>query len=190
MNVTRLWQTIRLNFRRTAPGRAAYLREKDIFGLIGEKVAYSPRKVPLYPKLIRLHNNVNIAANVSFITHDVSDNMINNTVYAKEKKLEEKIGCIEIMDNVFVGANTTILYDVRIGSNVIIGAGSMVTRDIPDNSVAAGVPAKVIGKFEDFVKKRQNDGSGYEGHPYPLRGISVSDETAEFFWKKFEKDRK
>ena len=51
-----------------------------------------------------------------------------------------------------------LLYDVTIGNNVIIGAGSVVTKDIPDGSVAVGVPCKVIGRFEDFVKKRKNEG--------------------------------
>jgi sugar O-acyltransferase (sialic acid O-acetyltransferase NeuD family) len=45
-----------------------------------------------------------------------------------------------------VGANATILPNVKIGSNVIIGAGSVVTKDVPDNSLAYGVPAKVIIK--------------------------------------------
>ena len=49
-----------------------------------------------------------------------------------------------------------ILYDVTIGSNVIIGAGSIVTKDIPDGSVAVGVPCKVVGTFEDFVEKRKS----------------------------------
>jgi sugar O-acyltransferase (sialic acid O-acetyltransferase NeuD family) len=47
-----------------------------------------------------------------------------------------------------IGANTTILPDVIIGKNVIIGAGSVVTKDIPDNTVAVGVPAKVIKNLE------------------------------------------
>ncbi len=47
-----------------------------------------------------------------------------------------------------IGANVTILPDVKIGKNVIIGAGSVVTRDIPDNSVAVGIPAKVIKYLE------------------------------------------
>lgn len=145
-----------MNCQKTAPGRAKYLRDKDIFGLIGDKVAYFPRKIPLYPRLIRIHNNVNIAANVLFITLDVSDNMINNTSFMQEKgqKLCEKVGCIEIMENVFISANSTILYDVHIGSNVIIGVGSMVIKDIPPNSVAAGVPTRAIGSFDDFVTKR------------------------------------
>ena len=192
MNFRRLWQTFRLNCQKTAPGRANYLRSKNIFGLIGSGVAYSARKVPLYPKLIKIHDNVNIAANVTFITHDVSDSMINNieSVCANGQKLCEKIGCIEIMENVFVGANSTILYDVRIGSNVIIGAGSIVTKDIPPNSVAAGVPAKVIGNFDEFVSKRLTwSGGGYSGCQPPVRGVSVPDETAEFFWKKFNEVR-
>lgn len=47
-----------------------------------------------------------------------------------------------------IGANATILPDVIIGKNVIIGAGSVVTKDIPDNSIAVGIPAKVIKSLE------------------------------------------
>ncbi|SEG51070.1 acetyltransferase [Flavobacterium urumqiense] len=46
-----------------------------------------------------------------------------------------------------IGANTTILPDVEIGKNVIIGAGSIVTKNIPDNCVAVGIPAKIIKKL-------------------------------------------
>ena len=53
----------------------------------------------------------------------------------------------------FIVANSTILYDVTIGDNVIIGAGSLVNKDIPEGTVAAGVPAKVIGQFDDYRMK-------------------------------------
>ena len=53
----------------------------------------------------------------------------------------------------FIGANSTILYNVKIGNNVIIGAGSIVTKDIPDGVVAAGVPCKPIGTFDDFKER-------------------------------------
>lgn len=46
----------------------------------------------------------------------------------------------------FIGGRSIILYDV------IIGAGSVVTRDIPSGSVAVGCPAKVVGRFEDSVR--------------------------------------
>ena len=64
-----------------------------------------------------------------------------------------KVGKVTIGDEVFVGHGTIILPNVRIGSRVVVGAGSVVTRDIPDNSVAAGNPAKVIGTYDDFLKK-------------------------------------
>jgi sugar O-acyltransferase (sialic acid O-acetyltransferase NeuD family) len=47
-----------------------------------------------------------------------------------------------------IGANTTILPDIKVGKNVVIGAGSVVTTDIPDNSMAMGIPAKVIRNLE------------------------------------------
>ena len=64
-----------------------------------------------------------------------------------------RVGRVTIGDEVFVGHGTIILPGVRIGSRVVVGAGSVVTRDIPDNSVAAGNPARVIGTYDDFLKK-------------------------------------
>ena len=49
-----------------------------------------------------------------------------------------------IGDNVTLGVNVTIIGGITIGNNVIIGAGSVVVKDIPDNSVAVGNPARVI----------------------------------------------
>ena len=192
MNWKKIFQTIALNLKGSAPQRAAYLREKGLFGLMGENVSFSPRKIPLYPNLIRIHNNVSLAAGVQFVTHDISDNVINSLLKSvgRDERVAEKIGCIEIMDNVFVGADTTILYDVRIGENCIIGAGSLVNKDIPPNSVAVGTPCKVIGSFEDFVEKRLNlvTGMGTNLQP-PVRGVSVPPETAEWYWREFEKKR-
>ncbi len=64
-----------------------------------------------------------------------------------------RVGKVTIGDEIFVGHGTIILPNVRIGSRVVVGAGSVVTRDIPDNSVAAGNPARVIGTYDDFLKK-------------------------------------
>lgn len=55
-----------------------------------------------------------------------------------------------------IGSGTQILFNVKIGVNVIIGAGPIVTKDILDNSVVTGVPCKVIGNFDDFVEKRKH----------------------------------
>jgi len=66
---------------------------------------------------------------------------------------------------VFVGANSTILMNTKIGNDVIIGAGSLVTKDIPDDCVVAGVPAKVIGKTSEYIareKEKMNKGLCYD----------------------------
>ena len=52
-----------------------------------------------------------------------------------------------------IGANATIMCGITIGDNAMIGAGSVVTKDVPSNSIVAGNPAKVIGKVKDLVKK-------------------------------------
>ena len=67
-------------------------------------------------------------------------------------KQECKVKKISIADNAWIGANSVVLCGVSIGKHSIIGAGSVVTKDIPPYSVAVGSPARVIKKY-DFNKK-------------------------------------
>lgn len=63
--------------------------------------------------------------------------------------ISENCHCIILIgDNVYIGTGTTILGPVTIGSNVVIAAGSVVVKDIPDNCLVAGVPAKIIKPIE------------------------------------------
>ena len=85
---------------------------------------------------------------------------------------------------VFIGANSTILYGVRIGPNAIVAAGSVVTKDVPPGSVVGGVPAKVIGSFADVAQKRMG------GNTYPRelrpRKQEISDELCAWLWKRYD----
>ena len=161
MRGQRMLQTLRLFTILDANKRTKYYKEKKIFHSMGDNCLIMDRKVPLYAKLISLGNNVQIASNVHFNTHDVTHLMLNNMPEVLVKrggiKFPEKVGCIEIGDNVFIGAGTSINYNVCIGSNVIIGACSLITKDVPDNSVVAGVPAKVISSFEEYLMGRKED---------------------------------
>ena len=56
---------------------------------------------------------------------------------------------VVIGDNVWIGAHSTILAGVTVGKNAVIAAGSVVTKNVPENAVVAGVPAKVIKNIPD-----------------------------------------
>ena len=95
--------------------------------------------------LVTIGNRVTLTG-VKILTHDGSTQIPFGV---------SRVGRVTIGNEVFVGHGTIILPDVRIGSRVVVGAGSVVTRDIPDNSVAAGNPARVIGTYDDFLKKHK-----------------------------------
>lgn len=141
-------------FIRGGYSRAEYLKKKHYFKVIGEHCYLQPWNFGTEPHMISFGNNVHIASGVTFINHDISVFMLQ---YMEPKsKFHARTGEILIGDNVFIGAKSTILYNVKIGNNVIIGAGSIVTKDIPDGVVAAGIPCKPIGRFDDFKDKMQD----------------------------------
>ena len=187
MKGERLKHTINLWLRLTAAKRMRYLKDHHVFGAVGENSSYMGRVVPLYANLIRIGSNVHIASGVSLVCHDTVHIMLNRSK-RYQGRFSEKIGCIEIGDNVFIGTGATILYNVRIGSNVVIGAGSLVNRDIPDNSVAAGIPARVVKSFDDFARDRLNEEKFPDGEK-PQKE-SVSRELAEWCWERFYEQRK
>lgn len=138
--------------------RAQYLVKVKYFAEFGENGYWYPRNLPSDPECIYLHNNVNIATDVYFCTHDVIHHMLNHCQKYVDllggEKYNYTTGRIEIMDNVFVGAKTVIMYGVTIGANSIVAAGSVVTKDVPPHSVVGGCPAKVICSIEDYLLKR------------------------------------
>lgn len=131
--------------------KAEYLRKKKYFKHQGEHCYFQPYNFGTEPHLISFGNNVHVATQVIFVNHDITSLMFQYMDPAH--KYLTRQGEIKIGSNVFIGARSTILYDVTIGDNVIIGAGSLVNKDIPSGSVAAGVPCKVIGSFEDYKGK-------------------------------------
>lgn len=137
-------------FRRDGWSRANYLKRIGYFGHLGENCYLQPFNYGTEPRRIFFGDNVQIASGVKFITHDIVSHVFNH-IDGKRYKIIE--GSIHVGSNVFIGANTVILYNVHIGDNVIIGAGAVVTKDLPDNGVYAGVPAKRIGDFESYRTK-------------------------------------
>ncbi len=137
--------------------RAEFLKRKKYFKSIGEHCYLQPWNFGTEPKMISFGDNVHVASGVAFINHDITALMFN--YMDKEHRYRLRQGEINIGNNVFIGSNSIILYDVIIGDNVIIGAGSLVNKEIPNGSVAAGVPAKVIGSFDEYRMKLIKDGN-------------------------------
>lgn len=96
---------------------------------------------------VMIGENVMIAPNVSIYTagHPVHPE-------SRNSGYEYGIG-VTIGDNVWIGGSTVINPGVHIGNNVVIGSGSVVTKDIPDNAIAAGNPCRVIRYITDEDKK-------------------------------------
>jgi len=69
----------------------------------------------------------------------------------KTKRFDDLAGPIVIEDNVWIGADSIILPNVTVGEGAVIGAGSVVTRDIPSKCIAVGIPAKVIKKISKGI---------------------------------------
>jgi acetyltransferase-like isoleucine patch superfamily enzyme len=106
------------------------------------------------PWLISIGDKVRITDNVRFITHDGGIWVIRNKNSAY--RTANIYGPIKIGNNVHIGTNSIILPNVSIGNNCIIGVGSIVTKDVPDNSVAAGVPCKVIRSVDEYLEKNMS----------------------------------
>ena len=138
---------------------------REILGSVGEKVWIAKRFCFDNGKNIFIGNNFTGNFNLTILdikeVH-IGDNVMigpNTTIttvghpLSPEKRRQHLAQASEIRigNDVWLGANVTVLGGVTIGDNVVIGAGAVVAKDIPDNSLAVGVPAKVIRKLENDI---------------------------------------
>lgn len=86
---------------------------------------------------------------MKFITHDGGIKVLNSLNYFDGERMDN-MAPITIGNNVYIGMGAYIMPGVSIGDNTIIGACAVVTHDIPSNSVAVGIPAKVIKTIDEY----------------------------------------
>lgn len=139
--------------RRSGNAYIDYLRSLGI--KIGNNtIVFDPKDIYIdisRPELIEIGDNVFLHKGVQIISHDWASYLFVNSfgdfIPAHDK--------VTLGSNIWLGRDVTILKGVTIGNNVLIGFGSIVTNDIPDNSVAVGSPAKVIMSLEEYYEKRK-----------------------------------
>lgn len=102
------------------------------------------------PSLIKIGKNCFFNRHVEFHTHDWASHVFLNMGL----DMVNTSGPITIGDNVAFGRHVTILKDVTIGDNCFIGGNSLINKSIPANSVAVGIPAKVIMTIDELYQRR------------------------------------
>ena len=129
---------------------------RELFGKIGENIEVFPPVYCDYGKNIEIGDNVMIAANTTISS-------AGHPIHWEPRNAGYEYGIeVTIGNNVWIGANCMVNPGVHIGNNVVIGSGSVVTKDIPDNVVAVGNPCRVMRVITDedkqyYFKKRRFD---------------------------------
>ncbi len=102
------------------------------------------------PYLIQIGDHTTVSFDCAFITHDGA--VVRYREQERYKKII-KVGEIKIGNHCFIGARSTFLPGVEVGDNSVVGACSLVTKNIPSGEVWGGVPAKFITKTSDYLEK-------------------------------------
>lgn len=128
---------------------AEHLKKKGV--RVGENCFISAKISP--KTAITIGNNVWVAGHVTFIDHDASYAPIAKGFNLDPTTLDPGVRKIVIFDNCFIGHSAILLMGVKIGPNAIVGAGAVVTKDVPANTVVGGVPARKICSIEEWIEK-------------------------------------
>lgn len=161
----RLWRKARIRL-------ADDQRRADFFRAEGAKIGRGCRilttNLGSEPYLISIGDETLVAPDVVFVTHDAG-----TWVFRKEHPKARRLGRVTVGSRCFIGTRAILLPGVKVGDRSIVAAGAVVSRDVPPGTVVAGVPARVLGTTEDYMRRT------LEEHPLldvPAPGVNISPE--------------
>lgn len=130
------------------------------------------------PFLITIGDRVTVTSGVRILTHDGATWLVRDD----QNRRWQRYRRVVIGSDVFIGINAIVLPGVSIGSRVVVAAGSVVTRSVPDDSVVAGNPARIIRSFDEYKKSikthEANDSEICDAVDYKarvLKSISIAE---------------
>ncbi len=130
---------------------------------VGENCTICCNILPSEPYLVSIGNNVTISVPVQILTHD------NSIIKLSEGKMTDTFGAIKIGDNCFIGANSVILPGVTLADNIVVAAGSVVTKSFfESNIIIGGNPAKKITTWEKSFEKNIQ-------YAHNIKGLSMKE---------------
>ncbi len=158
--------------------KIAYLRHLGV--RIGENCEILTRisNFGTEPWLIELGDHVTVSGAVNLITHDGSSRLFRSGFPEMNATFGNRFGTIRILDNCMIGYGAIILPGVTIGPNSVVGAGSVITKDVPPEVVAAGNPAHRLCSLEEYI-------AGYQAKMVPLTTqdrVSLRRELTMMLW--------
>lgn len=152
--INKIYRQLKLRLLRTyyllKGGPVAYARYLGV--TVGKGCRIYISQFGSEPFLITIGNRVTITAGVKLLTHNGSTWLIRDE---KGRRFDYKP--VVIGDDVFIGTQSIIMPGVRIGNEVIVAAGAVVTKSIPAGSIVGGNPAKIIGKYTDYKARALRD---------------------------------
>lgn len=165
-------------FLRLTKSGVGYAQSKGV--TVGSDCRIYTRNFGSEPWMISIGNKVTVTSGVVLLTHDGSTWLMND-----QKGRRYLYKRIEIGNNIFIGINSIIMPGVKIEDNVIIAAGSVVTKSIPAGKIVAGNPAKIIGDYNLYREKVLEEYISDNDIDYTLNYKERIEKVVDMSFKKY-----
>lgn len=137
------WRHLRYLFLKVLKGDEFASRDAGV--QIGQECRIYSNLAASEPWLVKVGDRTTISVGVTILTHDGSGSLVSD-----DRGRRYRYAPVEVGTDCFIGARALLLPGIRVGDGSIVGAGSVLTKSVPPNTVVAGNPARIIGTRAEF----------------------------------------